>query len=610
MEINKVNSVSFQRKPNAMEMRIYTHSLKEGLNLLNKKVDIIIHNSSAPAIARENTGIGSLFSRTSLEKFFPFLRSQAITGIQQEPNYFRKSGDFSPYSPESSAKNIFAIPLEKLTTEEYEKILPKESFYKIVMNNPNKNYVDYSYIPNAYEQAIKEAFHNLKDGSKLKQDFLTFKEIRGEELERYAIFRILDKIHQKDWPDWDGIDRVLYSPSDKNEIKLANTRIKELKKEHQDEIDRFIFAQMLVEREHINTNKLANANGIAIIGDSPVATPSADEWINQNLFIDNMALGCPPDYFSKEGQRWGFRYFKPEEIFNEDGTLGKAGLILKKKYEDYFRAFPGGLRIDHIIGLIDPFLYTTTEKILPHNSGRIFSQEGKYKKETVEEYANILTKIILPAAEKFGISKDSIICEDLGAFNAPTRKVMEQFQLPGIAVTQYDGYRGAEIPQKNTIMIGSHDNVSFLEFADQFFKDKKNKYFLSKTKHLMEDTVHKGSTKAEQEWYLGEIRGDKKKFLSACFAELFTSPAKRVQIFFTDFFGISKTYNKPGTTEGNWALRLDENFENNYYKAVSEGKAPNLPLAIATALRHRGLIQGNEKLLEQLDSSAKILAEA
>ena len=284
-------------------------------------------------------------------------------------------------------------------------------------------------------------------------------------------------------------------------------------------------------------------------------------------------------------------------------------MILRKKYEDYFREYPGGLRIDHIIGLVDPFIYKTSEKILPDNSGRIYSQEGKYKKETVEEYANIITKIILPAAEKFGISKDSIICEDLGEPNLPTQKVMEHLQLPGLAVTQFN-YRGSLTPQKNTIMIGSHDNKSFLEFVDDFFKRAGSEEFLQKTQYLMEDTSHKGATQADKDWYLGEIRADKKKFISASFAELFASPAKRIQIFFTDFFGIPQTYNKPGTTHGNWALRLGENFEKDYYKAVSEGKAPNFAHAIATAIRHRGLSEGNENLLKRLDYSAKILAEA
>ena len=99
------------------------------------------------------------------------------------------------------------------------------------------------------------------------------------------------------------------------------------------------------------------------------------------------------------------------------------------------------------------------------------------------------------------------------------------------------------------------------------------------------------------------------KFISASFTELFASPARRVQIFFTDLFGIPKTYNRPGTTGDNWSLRLGENFENDYYEAASKGLAPNLPKSIAAALRQRGLDKGNEALMKDLETSAAIMAE-
>ena len=140
------NSTAFKRKPNAKEMQVYTSSVNKGLELLGKQVDVILHNSSAPAVAAENTGIGSLFSRTTITKLFPFLKSHGIKGIQQEPNGLRKVLDNSPYAPESNAKNIYMIPLEKLTTEEYGNILSKKTFDSIVQNNPSKDEVHYPYI--------------------------------------------------------------------------------------------------------------------------------------------------------------------------------------------------------------------------------------------------------------------------------------------------------------------------------------------------------------------------------------------------------------------------------------------------------------------------------
>ena len=75
---------------------------------------------------------------------------------------------------------------------------------------------------------------------------------------------------------------------------------------------------------------------------------------------------------SADGQRWGFAVIDPETIFNEDGSLGEGGKLMQKRYEKMFQSSSGGARIDHIIGLIDPFVYSTKEnKMTPENSGRL-----------------------------------------------------------------------------------------------------------------------------------------------------------------------------------------------------------------------------------------------
>ena len=634
--INSSDNKVFGRRLNEKEMQVYTNALNKGLMLLNKRVDIIIHNSAAPSSAKENPGIGTLFSRTVQEKLIPFLKAHGFSGIQQEPNNLRKMGDPSPYAPESSAKNIFMIPLEKLTTEKYGKILPKWLFDDIVAKAPKGEKVDYKYVNEKYDTALKTAYKNLKKCNTLKSEFEAFKKQNKDDLIKAAIFRILDKKYHRSWSEWDGIDKALFSTTSEYGIDAAQNRFAEIKNIYKDEIDYFLFQQFLIDKENLVSNKLAEKTGVKIIGDSPVASPSADEWINQNLFLKGKAIGCPPDYFSKEGQRWGFGYFNPKYIFNPDGTLGQAGKVLKAKYDQFFSSFPGGLRIDHVIGLVDPFIYTVKDaKMTAQNSGRIYSVAGEFKKKP-EEYSNIMEKIILQSAKEHGMDKKDIICEDLGEKTEPTQMVMDKLGLSGISVTQFD-YRGKDTPHRNTIMIGSHDNESFLEYTDKLF-DKvsgmnineksafgkfiiavKNKlniksnedlvHFMRKTKLLAEDTAPRDASKEEIREYKKQIRTDKNKFISAGFAELFTSPARRVQIFFADFWGLGKTYNRPGTSSGNWELRIPSDFEQSYYKAVSEGKAPNLADAVSTALKQKGLDKNYPELIKDLDESARILAE-
>ena len=405
---------------------------------------------------------------------------------------------------------------------------------------------------------------------------------------------LADMHNEEDWKLWPEEDKNLYDSHP--------DRLKDIQNHYQNEIDFHIFKQWLIERELAKTNKTL---GLKIIADTPIAFTPAEVWQNKDLFLEDLVLGCPPDYFSKDGQRWGFAVLKPELIFNEDGSLGKAGEFLQKRYEDIFKNAPGGVRIDHFIGLIDPFVYQeSSAKMTPHNSGRLYSSPKReilkqYHKKTDEEYGAILEKIVFPAAAKYGITKDRILCEDLGEVTEPVKKIMEKFQMSGLSVTQF-GYRGYDAPERNVILPGSHDNKSYLEYTDAFFAGDKNT-FNYRTHTLGSDTVVPGEN---VDLYREELRKDKKKFLAASFAELFTSKAKKVQVFFTDFFGIPKTYNVPGSKENCWTLRLTGEFDKLYYDNLKNGTALNLPEAIARAIRQRGI---QDKVLETLDHFSQVL---
>ena len=62
----------FKRKPTAKELPIYKSAINDGLKILNKELGLIIHNSSVPSRMSQNTGIGSLLSKTSEALFAPF----------------------------------------------------------------------------------------------------------------------------------------------------------------------------------------------------------------------------------------------------------------------------------------------------------------------------------------------------------------------------------------------------------------------------------------------------------------------------------------------------------------------------------------------------------
>ena len=605
---------AFQRRPQGAEIKQYTKAVSQGLKILDKKVGVIVHNSAVPSSSGKNLGIGSLLSKNAEKLFIPFLAMNAVTSIQQEPDNLRGKYDPSPYSPQSLAKNTYMLPVERLSGDEYAGMLDDADVRSVVREN-NKRYlpnkVNYNKVSESYEKVLSRAYQNFTNPenaekfSSLRKEFSEFSTKNAKELTPSAIYEILSrKNNNENWRTWQENERNLYVSNDKSELK-------KISKEKASEIDYFIFKQWLVDREIIKANKRNKDLGISIIGDLPVAFTPVEVWKNQDLFLDNLALGCPPDYFSPDGQRWDFAVLKPEKIFNADGSLGEGGKLLKNRVEKIFESSPGGVRIDHIIGLIDPFVYSKNEpKMTPENSGRLYSSPehqllGKYKKDTVEQYASIIQKIVIPAAEKYGLTKDDIICEDLGLVTDPVRKIMEDFNLSGISVTQYD-YRGKETPAKNIIMPGSHDNESYVEYTDRMFEEAKQ--LGSKVDKLADDTIVPNENRDAYRW---EMATKKDKFISSSFAELFTSPAKKVQLFFTTFFGMGETYNRPGTTKDCWTLRIPEKFEDLYWSNVKDGKAINLPEVIARAIRNKGeeFSSKHNALLSDLDKFSNILKQ-
>ena len=89
----------------------------------------------------------------------------------------------------------------------------------------------------------------------------------------------------------------------------------------------------------------ARGRGVSLKGDLPigVSSDSAEAYWHPELFNLDSTAGAPPDYFSKDGQNWGFPTYNWEEMAKDDFAWWKARL---RKMSQYFDAF----RIDHILG--------------------------------------------------------------------------------------------------------------------------------------------------------------------------------------------------------------------------------------------------------------------
>ena len=89
----------------------------------------------------------------------------------------------------------------------------------------------------------------------------------------------------------------------------------------------------------------AHSKGVFLKGDLPIGVgrDSVDAWQFPKLFNLDSSAGAPPDYFSSEGQNWGFPTYNWEEMAKDGYAWWKARLRNMSRFFDAFR-------IDHILG--------------------------------------------------------------------------------------------------------------------------------------------------------------------------------------------------------------------------------------------------------------------
>ena len=107
----------------------------------------------------------------------------------------------------------------------------------------------------------------------------------------------------------------------------------------------YCWMQYHLDKQFCQEVDYARAKGVSLKGDLPigVSADSAEAYWHPELFNLDSSTGAPPDYFSTDGQNWGFPTYNWEEMAKDDFAWWKARL---RKMSRYFDAF----RIDHILG--------------------------------------------------------------------------------------------------------------------------------------------------------------------------------------------------------------------------------------------------------------------
>jgi 4-alpha-glucanotransferase len=212
-----------------------------------------------------------------------------------------------------------------------------------------------------------------RDAHPLAAQMQAFRDREGQSLHRHALFETLHALHaqglgpEHGWQDWPAALRDPSSPA------VAN-----LAKQHAEEVGFHVFLQWLAHRGMHTAQQRALDAGmpIGLIADLAIGTDprGSHAWSSQREILSGVSLGASPDLYYPEGQDWGLTAVSPRAL--RFGHYASFIALLRAAF-----AIAGGLRIDHILGLVRMWV------IAPGAS----AADGAYLRYPVEDMLRLLT---------------------------------------------------------------------------------------------------------------------------------------------------------------------------------------------------------------------------
>ena len=197
--------------------------------------------------------------------------------------------------------------------------------------------VDYEQVIKLKLQYCKSVFESGFDSIVNSSDFQKFIKDNSEWLMPYAAFSLLRDINQTgDFNRWQ-----------KYSVYSAKAIAKFFQPSHlyYRSAMFWCYVQFKLDEQLRETTTYARKAGVILKGDIPIGISrcSVDAWSNPHLFHFDGQAGAPPDFFSENGQNWGFPTYNWDEMAKDGYAWWRQRLA---KMNAYFDAY----RIDHILG--------------------------------------------------------------------------------------------------------------------------------------------------------------------------------------------------------------------------------------------------------------------
>ena len=629
MRVLQINNdqISFRRRPTKEEEKGLQTTIDKTYKALGTKDRVVItHGSCFPALGRDSH-IGSPYGNAAKE-YTKFLILYGFNGNQLGPGGELEviNGEIkpSPYNSSAFAKNKLFIDLEELTKDKYGKILSEDTYKNVTkmaeISDKNYDMTDFNEALKTYNTALKESYNNFKakvakgqpEALALNKEFRKFINIHDERLTDEGLFHILSRKH--------GTDRFEEWPNESDKNLITNLRqgnfetiekYNDLVEANKNEIEQYKFEQFIATKQIKENKDWRDSQNFKYYNDLLVGCSKMDKWRYQDVFLKDWEMGAREN--NGKSQRWFIPVIDPRKIFkNNKYELGTGGKFLKEKL-DYALEFCENIRIDHAMGLVEPYILSKTASDDEFvNGGNKNHDVEKYISELrnpqnpAEEYdknwyyPKLLEKLILPALKEKGITQDMPVWEDICSYPSRFVQIYEkELNLPKIQ--NIDWNRAQTLlnngRKDDWYLIGSHDNIPAMNYMQRIGtkKDGSSGEYTREQEPWNPEYLAGYLNMDDGRKNIGNIRNQLKELyntndrelIRAKFAELMTTP--KFQISFADLLGITDvTYNVGGSKrEENWKERISTDYLDKYYKnlASENPTALNIPELLKKALQ-------------------------
>jgi 4-alpha-glucanotransferase len=339
-----------------------------------------------------------------------------------------------------------------------------------------------------------------------------------------------------------------------------------------------LFVQWTAARQWERVRAEFDRLGLALMGDIPVGVSlySADVWANPSLFDTSRSSGAPPErvfksdpFTEKWGQNWGFPLYDWSAMSRDNFAWWRLRLQSARRVFHL-------LRVDHALGFFRiysfpwrpeenaSFLELSPEEASARTGGRLPAfipgdDETQESRDRNQRLGEMLFRVLL---EETGAHR--LVAEDLGQVAPYVRPVLENLEIPGFKIPQWerteDGRMraGESYPRLSLSTFATHDHPPIRLFWEDWERECANPETAPAAQAAMQEMMSFCGVDglALPCAYSAEVHA---AFLRGLFATNSWLAIHQI----TDLFALNDRFNVPGAVgDQNWTVRVPGTIAN------------------------------------------------